>query len=519
MTKNKSDVWTRTWRFLCSLKLAVFVLLSLAMALATATVIESLYDTATAQYFVYRSLWFRSILGLLALQLFCVMVDRYPWKPRHVPFLLAHIGILILLFGSWLTDKFGLDGMLRITEGESSSVVELDQPMLVLTESQAPGDTGLPKMQSIPIIWQPPGVDFKKFNVSSKGAPFDLVVDGFMSHADVTYSFIPNDTRPEGKETSKDAPPRLPAAKLKIVGGPMRVSQEIWLWAGDASTRGIQAGPAYFSLFVDGVPLPVAPMAAGGPRFNLRPEKDGSVSFEAISSSGEKVRGRFTKDKFTNQVIDPKWRGGVSITLQEWIPDAIVRTDYKPARVQYGNMAPASAIHLSTGKGGTDSDLWLGIGSRAVLRLADREVEVGYYNRRVILPFSVRLDRFTVDRYEGTMRPSSYSSNVTVTDGHFHGEGTKSDSSHLISMNEPLEHKGVTLYQASYEDAMPRPTTSILSVNRDPGRVWKYVGSLLLVFGSVLLFAMKYRRKKQSEKAGQQSSTVSLTSASEGVSL
>ena len=35
---------------LCSLKLAVVVILSLAAALAAGTILESLYDTATAQY-------------------------------------------------------------------------------------------------------------------------------------------------------------------------------------------------------------------------------------------------------------------------------------------------------------------------------------------------------------------------------------------------------------------------------------------------------------------------------------
>lgn len=61
-------------------------------------------------------------------------------------------------------------------------------------------------------------------------------------------------------------------------------------------------------------------------------------------------------------------------------------------------------------------------------------------------------------------------------------------------MNEPLKHSGFTLYQTSYEPGDPRPITSILSVNRDPGRGAKYLGSLLIVLGAIWLFAMKYRR-------------------------
>jgi hypothetical protein len=67
-------------------------------------------------------------------------------------------------------------------------------------------------------------------------------------------------------------------------------------------------------------------------------------------------------------------------------------------------------------------------------------------------------------------------------------------------MNEPLEKHRFTIYQSSYEDGNPRPTTSIFSVNQDPGRSWKYSGSLLIVLGSILLFAEKYRRKNITAK-------------------
>ncbi|MBI2712793.1 MAG: hypothetical protein HYX41_08075, partial [Bdellovibrio sp.] len=46
---------------LCSLKLAVLVILTLALALAAGTVLESVYDTPTAQYWVYRARWFSGV--------------------------------------------------------------------------------------------------------------------------------------------------------------------------------------------------------------------------------------------------------------------------------------------------------------------------------------------------------------------------------------------------------------------------------------------------------------------------
>jgi hypothetical protein len=115
-----------------------------------------------------------------------------------------------------------------------------------------------------------------------------------------------------------------------------------------------------------------------------------------------------------------------------------------------------------------------------------------------------------VDRYQGTNNPAAYSSKVTVLGG-----DPNAGFSQVISMNEPLEYKGITLYQASYEDAQPRPVTSILSVNRDPGRHHKYIGSLLIVLGSAWLFAVKYRSNKKSK---QSQTTVGSSTSSQSSS-
>jgi hypothetical protein len=464
---------------LCSLKLAVVVILLLAGSLATGTVLESLYDTPTAQYYVYRSLWFHAVLAGLGVNIFCVAVSRWPWKPKHIPFLLAHLGILMLLGGSWVTEKFGIDGNIRVGEGETASVVEMDNNSLVLTDND--------QIRKVPVPWIPPGVPFRPISLKALGLPYDVTIDQFLSHADPAFSFIPS----AGAASQPDHP-GLAAAKLKLQGGPMNITQEFWLWMGDSSFRAIQMGPASFAIGPD-APAP----QAGRPSLVLTPEKDGALAFRAQSSEGKVVQGRFAAGKAGNQPISPGWKGNVQLTVLEYVPNAVPLTNYHPARVQYGQQAPSSAIHVISGKGGEGAASWLGLGDRAVLHMPNGNVELGYLPQRVVLPFGVRLDRFQVDRYEGSLDPSSYSSRVTVfQDARRIDQG----SATTISMNEPLTVKGITLYQSSYEDAQPRPTISIFSVNRDPGRRWKYLGSLLLVSGSVLLFAVKYRKAKVAKK-------------------
>jgi hypothetical protein len=468
---------------LSSLKLAVLVILSLAIALAVATFLESLYDTPTAQYWIYRATWFHLILALLGVNIFSVAMSRLPWKFKHIPFLLAHLGILLLLMGSWITEQIGTDGNLRVSEGEAESVVELDQAALVLSENN--------QVFSVPIPWMPPGVRFHPVSVKSAGIPYALTVDQFLSHAEPEVSFIPRSSA--SPQFEQAVSPGSGALRVRVVGGPMRISQEVWLWEGAPQWKEVQAGPARFWMTRQKLHRGNASfqVAATGPSIGFEVKPDG-IAFLSRSSDGKFVEGFLSNKKgLAGKDIHPGWKGNVLLTVEEWIPEATLKVVYQPSRMQYGPQAPTSAIHVVGDQG---ESAWLGLGDRAVLHLGGREVGLGYFPRRLILPFSLRLDRFVVEHDPGTQRPAAYASQVTTLQSNREVKAT-------ISMNEPLELHGYTLYQASYEDGDPRPVTSILSVNRDPGRTSKYLGSLLIVLGSILLFVSKVRKKSKVQPA------------------
>jgi len=93
------------------------------------------------------------------------------------------------------------------------------------------------------------------------------------------------------------------------------------------------------------------------------------------------------------------------------------------------------------------------------------------------LPFQVTLDDFRIDRYQGTTRPAMFRSKVRVTD-----PVTSETFAAEIWMNNPLRHKGYTLFQSSYQQQGGREA-SIFSVSRDPGQGVAFVGYGLLVIG------------------------------------
>jgi hypothetical protein len=131
------------YRFLASLKLAVFSLGTLAATLAYATFFESWYGTGAAQEYIYRSAGFAVLLAFLGMNILCAALIRYPWKKRQIGFLITHTGLLILLAGSWKSVQTADEGQLGMLEGETQSqLVRLDYPVLRVRKLDA--HTGAP---------------------------------------------------------------------------------------------------------------------------------------------------------------------------------------------------------------------------------------------------------------------------------------------------------------------------------------------------------------------------------------
>ncbi len=484
------------YRVLISLQLAVVLLVCLTLSLVVATTLESKYDTPTAQFLVYRAPWFAFLLLLLGVNILAVALSRWPWKTRHIPFLSAHLGILLLLAGSWVTRQQGIDGMMRVSEGEEQSVVEIDEPQILL---QSPKETRI-----FPLPWRPPFAAFEGLRL-----PYGLQVEEYLSRAEPVFSFDPNSS-----EQARAAVQLKFSTKRAMGGMPaMAASQEIWLWEGAEEWRQSDIGPARVVL---GGARPEQP----GPWIWLRVRSGNRMAFEALSLRQERSSGVLKVDK-DGAVLDPGWKA-VQIEIRRFLPKALPRTDYVPAKLQFGSKAPPSAIRLRGPRlpDGTPGDLlWLGMGDRAVFEMGGESIQIYYGPKRVLLPFSLRLERFLLERYPGSSQPAAFSSRVTVVGS----DVVPGEASRLISMNEPLDWKGFTFYQSSYEESPPRrtseepadssrPTVSIFSVNRDPGRWLKYLGSLILVVGIIHFYLARARRHRKPQPAEASSPVVEVSS-------
>ena len=115
------------------------------------------------------------------------------------------------------------------------------------------------------------------------------------------------------------------------------------------------------------------------------------------------------------------------------------------------------------------------------------KINFSFGNKKIELPFSIKLNKFELERYPGSMSPSSFASEVTLIDNR-----NSLVENHRIFMNNVLDYDKYRFFQSSYDKD---EKGTILSVNHDFWGTWiSYLGYALLSLGFVItLFNKKSR--------------------------
>lgn len=436
---------------LASLKLAVFVIAALAVLTAVGTFVEARYDLTVAAKWVYKTPWMYSVMALLSINLTAVMVDRWPWKKRHIPFVLAHIGILILLLGSLVTMFWGLDGTMRVGIGQSNNLVTVPETDLQVWSS-FDGDRYSKVFEQ--------EVDF--FLNSPKDKPLSIgLVEGDLKVVDYWPFAL------SSKITVASEDPRA-GAGIRFQLSNANVNLSDWLVQTKiGSTSKKELGPATVHLG------PMPKEIPEGAHLFIEPRDKGVFYFITKGDRSSDLKGTLNE----GQSVSTGWMG-LEFKLIRYMPKAEEKWDFK--QIERPTPLSNSVIKITF----NEREHWVQLNDVVKLFTDNAVYILTYGNRRIDLGFPIFLKKFEVGRYQGTMRAASYQSLVTLPEG----------QDYLISMNEPLKYRGLTFYQASFQEAPDgSPMASILSVNQDPGRWIKYLGSLILSLGIVWLF---YHKRK-----------------------
>jgi hypothetical protein len=449
---------------LASLKLAVVIMIALAIIIAWGTIVEARYDALAAAKFVYHTWWMYTIMVVFALNLIAVMVDRWPWKKRHIPFLLAHIGIILLLVGALFTMEGGLDGSLRLGIGESGRLVTISGVTDLQIWHSSNGDNFTKKIdQEVDFLKHPPTAE-KPLQFETDDGP--IKITKYYPYVFATRQIVASQIERMGS-----------GLRFQIQND--RVNVNDWLLQNRKDSMATkELGPARITLG----PAPSQPTGAN--EIFLTPIDKNKISYVVFFRDlNRKPLKGFLQE---GESVNTGWMG-LEFKVLRYFQTAEETWDFKPAERPTPLTTSAAQIVFQ----GRERMMQL----NDVLKFfTDKGVYiVSYANRRVDLGFSLALNKFEVGRYQGTNRAASYQSLVTIPTG----------EQHLISMNEPLKYQGLTFYQASFQDGPNgQPIASIFSVNQDPGRWLKYLGSLILSLGVVWLFYSK-RKSARAQAPGQ----------------
>ncbi len=524
--------------FFGSLKFAVVIILLFAVCLTYGTFMESYHGADYANRLVYKAPWFMGIQLLMFLSILAASLKRFPSRPALYGFHTIHLGLMVLFLGSFITYQAGVDGNLTLAPNTPARQVSLNQDELALQFPSQNKEVTVPMPGSagereLGLEWE--GIKLLRFlpfaeeELTWKRDPdatqgrlhssqYRLANPNFGET--LTLSLHPQADYPSTTQLGPLSVHYMPFPLAECFGRPSPRGLLVWdarsgtCWLPGKNDFKVQKGlngrelylmyrgGETLRFFPDLSPLPLdrdmkiledSPYRVFGRA--LFEEKPHLFLFGGAAAWYDKAVGAWKSAPLeAGKPVDLPWMG-FTIKLLEHHPDAyptLLPQAVKPVQ-DNGQLVKGAVRAVELEAGG--QRFWIKQGQPMSLERPDGKVIFELRKQGLKLPFEITLDRFKMDTDPGTNNPASYESFVSLFKG---DAGTEK---HHVYMNHPLKHGSFTFYQASYFQTEQGPYGSVFSVNYDPGRPWKYAGSLLLVLGTIWHFRIRARRAPKANHA------------------
>jgi cytochrome c-type biogenesis protein CcsB len=431
-----------------------------AFAIAVATFIENDYGTIGAKTAVYNAKWFEILLALLTLNLIGNIYRYKLFRKEKMPLFIFHIAFVLVFVGAGITRYIGYEGVMSIDEGKSSNSMVSESIYLNFTVNDEKSRYDMEKKVLFSELVDnsfEEKLEFGRNNVSIKYIKFinnaaEQIIDDEKNGVPILDLVVSNGN---GRERVV-----LNSFDFKQIGdrlvsfGNMHLGNDILI----RSVNGVLS-------FTSKEP------------------------FQRMAMADAKITN-YKADEFAKFESGYLYTSGkLNIVLQNYHPSAtkkIVKVKKNSA------LAGQDALTVDvTNNDKTQRVTLFGaqgmIGEPKVVNVDGVNVTLSYGSKEIKLPFEIRLDDFILERYAGSMSPSSYESHVTLID-----KAENIEKPFRIYMNHILEHKGYRFYQSSYK---PDESATVLSVNHDYwGTLVTYIGYTLMIVGFIWLFFTKNSR-------------------------
>lgn len=460
---------TKIEKLFFSTRTMTVLLFIYAIAMAVATFVENDYDTPTAKTLIYEAKWFE-VLMLWLIILFIANIARYRlFRKDKWPVLIFHLSFIFIFVGGAITRYISFEGQMPIREGETTNEIVSDRTYFKLEINDK--ERALRYDQNTYMM--------SHFNGKDTPWPFKRTYERDYNFGDKTVTLKTLDYIPLAKDSIQKTPSGKKMLEIVTMGKDGRESEFI----GDGEIRNVSGTMVSYNnpmegsvqlVDIDGKLHIKSPFE--GQYMTMTGQQMGVVTDSALlkEQSGKlsinqpellNYRTLYTINNSNIIIPQPAFKG----KLVHYQGDKTNQMDKE--------LPGAIIVELSSGN---EKDTLTIIGGRGVTSFSknttinDLGVSVGFGSKFIYTPFSIRCDDFILDRYPGSMNPSSYESEITVID---QGKETPQH----IYMNNVMDYRGYRFFQASY---FPDEGGTILSVNADWwGTNITYLGYFLLFFG------------------------------------
>ncbi len=123
--------------FLSSIHFAIALIAATALFVIAGTLLESKTESHRyAASLTYSHPLFIFLLWGFFINILFSALRRWPFKKKHIPFLITHLGLLMLLGGVIIKSYFGVQGSMSIIEGGASNAIMLSDTYVVEVEDR-----------------------------------------------------------------------------------------------------------------------------------------------------------------------------------------------------------------------------------------------------------------------------------------------------------------------------------------------------------------------------------------------
>lgn len=482
------------------LRVSIILFLLFAFFCALATFIESAYGSPTAWAMIYDAFWFEYIQLLLGINLLCGMFYYKMFKMKKLPLIIFHLSFLFILVGSVMTRYAGFEGILAIREHTQNSSIESSKTSLNFFAIK---DGQHYSVVNDRYIGNLPFANFFKLKLQLDDEAVlkykDLILNAH-------YIYKENNTSEPllvlmlSQKAQQGVDLKFQKGEVKNIGGVdfafMNDNVKAPFVKIDENLTLSSSENLHFLNMLDGSNLKLE----SGEKVNVREKRLYEIKDINFVVKFASLHAKEVLEGSNRPQDESFWLWLKSVGLE------LVRTMLISIFGEPQNWKNSLLLHFKEFALSNENNIELTGNNALKLELSykneSKEFYVFEYNKPVLvelagqkffvswalsyrqLPFDIYLKDFILDRYPGSMSPSSYASEITVKD-------RNNSFDYRIFMNNVLDYDGYRFYQSSYDQD---EKGTVLSVNKDPGKIPTYIGYFLLCFGMFANFLNPYSR-------------------------